>query len=140
MKWRNWYSRAVHESISTDRNLHVHLSYHDLVIQLLQWFRYEHNCTLRSSRRCSVKKGVLRNFAKFTAKHLCQSLSFNKVAGAAPFSQNTSGRLVLEVVVIHTCSKTKHSSDSNNEFLTNSDSWEICNQLLLPKAVPLRCS
>ena len=29
------------------------------------------------------EKGVLRNFAKFTGKHLCQSLFFNKVAGAA---------------------------------------------------------
>ena len=27
-----------------------------------------------SHQRCSVKKGVLRNFAKFTGKHLCQSL------------------------------------------------------------------
>ena len=27
------------------------------------------------------KKGLLRNFAKFTGKHLCQSLFFNKVAG-----------------------------------------------------------
>ena len=26
------------------------------------------------------KKGVLRNSAKFTEKHLCQSLAFNKVA------------------------------------------------------------
>ena len=33
-----------------------------------------------SHRRCSVKKGVLRNFAKFTVKHLSQSLFFNKVA------------------------------------------------------------
>ena len=32
-------------------------------------------------RRCSVKKGVLRDFAKFTGKHLSQSLFFNKVAG-----------------------------------------------------------
>ena len=30
------------------------------------------------------KKGVLRNFAKFTKKHLCQSLFFNKVAGLRP--------------------------------------------------------
>ena len=38
--------------------------------------------TSRSNhRRCSVKKGVLRNFAKFTGKHLCQSLFFNQVAG-----------------------------------------------------------
>ena len=27
------------------------------------------------------EKGVLENFAKFTGKHLCQSLFFNKVAG-----------------------------------------------------------
>ena len=27
------------------------------------------------------KKGVLRNFTKFTGKHLCQSIFFNKVAG-----------------------------------------------------------
>ena len=31
------------------------------------------------------KKGVLRNFAKFTGKHLCQSLFFNKVAGLTKF-------------------------------------------------------
>ena len=34
------------------------------------------------TQRCSLKN-VLRNFAKFTEKHLCQSLFFNKVAGAA---------------------------------------------------------
>ena len=33
---------------------------------------------------CSVGKGVLRNFAKFTGKHLCQGLFFNKVAGLRP--------------------------------------------------------
>ena len=32
------------------------------------------------------KKGVLINFAKFTGKHLCQSLFFNKVAGLFPHS------------------------------------------------------
>ena len=30
------------------------------------------------------KKGVLKNFAKFIGKHLCQSLSFNKFAGRRP--------------------------------------------------------
>ena len=35
----------------------------------------------RSHRTCSIKKWVLRNFAKFTGKHLCQSIAFNKVAG-----------------------------------------------------------
>ena len=28
-----------------------------------------------------TKKGVLRNFAKFTGKYLCQNLLINKVAG-----------------------------------------------------------
>ena len=38
----------------------------------------------RSSRQeVFCKKGVLRNFTKFTGKHLCQSLFFNKVAGLA---------------------------------------------------------
>ena len=32
------------------------------------------------------KKGVLENFAKFTGKHLCQSLFFNKIAGLRPLT------------------------------------------------------
>ena len=35
-------------------------------------------------RRCSVKKGALKNFVKFTETHLCRSLFFNKVAGLRP--------------------------------------------------------
>ena len=38
----------------------------------------------RSHQGCSIKKGVLRNFTKFTGNHLCQSLSFNKVTGLRP--------------------------------------------------------
>ena len=77
------------------------------------------DCFRSSHRRCSVRKSVLRNFAKFTGKRLCQSLLFNKVTGLraatllkkrlwhrcfpvniakslrTPFSQNTSGRLLL---------------------------------------------
>ena len=36
-----------------------------------------------NQQRCSVKKGVLRNFVKFTGKHLCLSLFFIRVAGQA---------------------------------------------------------
>ena len=40
-----------------------------------------HVLKFRSIRRgCSVRKGVIKNVAKFTKKHLCQSLFFNKVA------------------------------------------------------------
>ena len=77
-----------------------------------------------SHRRYSVTKGVLRNFAKFTGKHLCQSLFFNKVAGLRPATllkrrlwhrcfpvnfakflrrpvlQNTFGRLLLLLLLV----------------------------------------
>ena len=36
------------------------------------------------NHRCSVRKGVLRNFAKFTGKHLRRSLFLNKVSGLRP--------------------------------------------------------
>ena len=35
-------------------------------------------------KRCFIIKGVLKNFSKFTGKHLCQSLFSNKVAGLRP--------------------------------------------------------
>ena len=37
--------------------------------------------SLFTSPNLESKKGVLKNFAKFTEKHLCQSLFFNKIAG-----------------------------------------------------------
>ena len=41
--------------------------------------------SLRHSHwRCSIRKVVLRNFAKFTGKNLCQALFFNKVTGLRP--------------------------------------------------------
>ena len=36
--------------------------------------------TQEQSFGCFCKKGFLENFAKFTGKHLCQSLFFNKVS------------------------------------------------------------
>ena len=62
-----------------------------------------------SHQRCSVKEGVLRNFAKFTGKlqappatllkkrlwHRCFPVNFAKFL-RTPFSQNRSGRLLLE--------------------------------------------
>ena len=70
-----------------------------------------------------MKRGALINFTKFTGKNLCQSLSFNKVAGPRTatllkkklwhryfpvdfakflrtrYLQNTSGRLLLILFV-----------------------------------------
>ena len=44
------------------------------------------------------KKDVLRNFAKFTRKHLCQRLLFNKVAGLRPFFIEHLWSLILKAI------------------------------------------
>ena len=51
-----------------------------------------------SRRRYSVRKRVLKNFAKFTGKHLCQSLFFNKVAGLGPGACNVIKKEILAQV------------------------------------------
>ena len=50
----------------------------------LDWGSYIISVARSSHRSCSIKKGILKNFSKFTGKHLCQSLFFNKVAGLRP--------------------------------------------------------
>ena len=73
-----------------------------------------------SHQRCSLRKGVLRNFPKFTGKYLCQSLFLLKLQTSAcnfikketmtqmffckfceiskkTFLQHVSGRLLLEI-------------------------------------------
>ena len=50
------------------------------IFLLVNYFRWK--TTSRSShQRCSIRKGVLKNFAKFNRKYLRQCFSFNKVAG-----------------------------------------------------------
>ena len=50
----------------------------------------------RSSRpEVFCKKGVVRNFAKFTGKHLCQSLFLNKVPGLRPSAYNFNKKETL---------------------------------------------
>ena len=51
--------------------------------EFLIWIWFESPLLRNNHRSCSVRKSVLRNFAKFTGKYLCQSLSLNKVAGQA---------------------------------------------------------
>ena len=43
-----------------------------------------------------MQKGALRNFTKFTGKHLCQSVFFNKVAGLGPAT-------LLKKRLLHRC-------------------------------------
>ena len=47
---------------------------HPNLRQTSVWFTHSRS----SHRKCSLKKGVLKSFTKFTGKHLCQYLFFNK--------------------------------------------------------------
>ena len=56
-------------------------TFHAVVVYLIIcWF----TTLFRSSRPVFCKKGVLKNFAKFSGKHLCHSLFLNKVACLRP--------------------------------------------------------
>ena len=63
----------------------IYLDYaYQLVGSVVYNGKYEDNTYRSSHRRCSIIKGFLRNFGKFTRKHLWQSLVCNKVAGLRP--------------------------------------------------------
>ena len=40
-----------------------------------------------SHRKCSLRKRILRNFAKYTGKYLCRSLIFKKFTGLTFFTE-----------------------------------------------------
>ena len=48
-----------------------------------QYTAYICRVTVSMEKRIE-QKGALRNFAKFTGKHLCESLFFNKIGGLRP--------------------------------------------------------
>ena len=47
-------------------------------------------CSEAATKSCSNKRGVLRNFTKFTGKHLCQSFFLNKRLWQRCFPENFS--------------------------------------------------
>ena len=60
------------------------------ILVKLQYLFQEPNGEDKSShQRCSVKKGVLKNFANFTGKHLCWSLFLKKFIPSQVFSCDT---------------------------------------------------
>ena len=62
-------------------------------------------------RRCTVKKGVLRNFANFIGKHRCQSLFFNKLAYLRPAT-------LLKKETLGRCFFSEFCEISKNTFIT----------------------
>ena len=115
-----------------------------------------------SNWRCSLKKGVLKNFAKSTGKHQCQILFFNKDAGLrsetllkkrlchrcfpmnfanflrTPLVQNTSGRQLLWMTASKTW-KTKEDQKFKKrmlcEYALNFDQWKTFSENYKPMRV-----
>ena len=90
-----------------------------------------------SHRRCSIKKSVLRNFSKFTGKHLYQSLFFNNV------TEHLWWLLLHLVCLIQSILwKEFFCSQYSNNFLKNISvlisisvySWIICRDFLISLA------
>ena len=122
---------------------------------LISWLLYSTSSVARnriSHGKCSLRKGVLRNSAKFTGKHLCQSLLFSKVAGLRPetllkkrlwhrcfpvnfvkflrtsFLQNTSTRLLL-------CLGTINLKSNNYKIKCILKSWVLAGNWYLKKTI-----
>ena len=96
-----------------------------------------------SHERYSVRKGVLRNLAKFTGNHLCQGLFFNKVAGLRPAT-------LLKKRLGQRCFPVNFAKFLKTLFLQNTSVWlllmssifELWSELSLYKkgSFPLRIS
>ena len=86
-------------------------------VKLFSSQRWNYVVTYRSSHQmCSVKKSVLRNFEKFTGKHLCQSIFFNKVAGLSP---RLSPATLLKKRLWHRCFPVNFAKFLRTPFLQN---------------------
>ena len=57
---------------------------HTAMMEILLFITQQKENDRTSHRKCSLKNGVLKNFAKFAGKDLCQSLFFHKVTGFRP--------------------------------------------------------
>ena len=75
-----------------------------------------------SQRRCSVKKGALKNFAKFTGKQLRQSLFLNKIAGLRPAT-------LLKKRLWHRCFLVNFAKFQRNLFYRTPPDDCFCNSI-----------
>ena len=80
--------------------------------------------TSRSNRPEVFCKKVVRNFAKFTGKHLCQSPIFNKVAGLRPPT-------LLKKILWHRCFPVNFAKFLRTPFLQNTYGDCFCTSIYL---------
>ena len=68
---KTWYMNDMHKGWSLYKIKQINIEVYNYINVIFGIHR-------SSPWRCSVKIGILKNFAKFTGKHLFQSLFFNK--------------------------------------------------------------
>ena len=98
--------------ISTQRMYHVLTALFSTRLCTQMSFRSSH-------RSCSVRKGVLKDFAKYREKHLCQGLFFNKFVGLRPAT-------LLKKRLWHRCFPVNFA-----KFLLQNTSWQLLMELIL---------
>ena len=96
---------ALHSSNSIMFSFKCVLKYALMKNLIIFVFPLEENCK-SSHRRCSARKGILRKFSKFTGKHSntgvrCFPVNFGKFLRTL-FLQNTSGRVLLKLILLPT--------------------------------------
>ena len=88
---KTWYMNDMHKGWSLYKIKQINIEVYNYINVIFGIHR-------SSPWRCSVKIGILKNFAKFTGKHLFQSLFFNKDSGTGVFQwilQNFKDHLFL---------------------------------------------
>ena len=94
--------------------------------------------SLRSSyQRCSIKKGVLRNFTKFTGKHLCQSLKTLAQVYSCEFCEISNNTFLTEHVWV-TASTHCISKTFTEQFLSTWISFRSIHRMCSIKKVLLK--
>ena len=63
-------------NITSSKSLTIDASYFSQVVQF-----FETRYCRKQPPKVFYKRDILKSFAKFTGKHLCHSLFFNKIAG-----------------------------------------------------------
>ena len=91
------------------------------------WYMAQEICFRSSRPEVFCKKGVHRNFAKFTGKHHCQSLFFNKVAGPATLLKKDT---LAQVFSCEFCEISKNAFRYRTPLVTASSIY-TCHQDIL---------
>ena len=86
--------------------------------------------------RCSVKRSVLRTSAKFTGKHLCQSLFFNKVVGSLQlYYKRDSGTGIFSVNLVKFLrTPTLKNWSNEREWRKTSEANLACLSIKVPRS------